>query len=70
MKYKFMRNVKTGEKFAILVSTGEKFTENNEVYKKALKSRKAYINRKERENVYDCIGLTKCRTETGSVFWE
>ena len=65
-----MRNVKTGKKFAILLSTGEKFAENNETYKKASKARKAFINRKKRESVYETIGLKKCKSDTGRVFWE
>lgn len=72
MKYKFVRNMKTGERFAINNINGTRISEkeNGTEYKKALATRKAYLRKKERESVFECVGLTKCKTETGRIFWE
>ena len=72
MKYKFVSNKITGEKYAINNNNGTRISEkeNGTEYKKALATRKAYLRKKERESVFECIGLTKCKSETGRVFWE
>lgn len=72
MKYKFFIKTSTGKKFAREISTGIEIHQDEEPlkYAKLVKARKAYIARKEREDVMETCGLTKCKSASGKVFWE